>query len=71
MDGYITVKEAANRWGVSKRSVQSMCLDGRIKGATKVANVWVIPVTAEYPCDGRVKSGEYKNWRNKCDKDSR
>lgn len=65
MDGYITVKEAAIKWGVSKRSVQSMCADGRIVGATKVANIWVIPNESNYPEDGRVRTGEYVDWRNK------
>lgn len=63
MEGFITVKEAANKWGVSVRSVQSLCAGGKIVGATKVANVWVIPFDAEYPIDRRLKSGQYVNWR--------
>ena len=63
MEGYITVKEAAKKWGVSVRSVQALCADGKIAGATKVANVWVIQLDAEYPIDRRLKSGKYVNWR--------
>ena len=30
---YISVAEAANRWGVSQRSVRGYCADGKISGA--------------------------------------
>lgn len=63
MDGYITAREAAEKWGVSLRTAQSLCAEGKIEGATKMANVWVIPVNAKYPDDGRIKSGNYINWR--------
>lgn len=63
MEGYITVKETAKKWDVSVRSVQALCANGKIVGATKVANVWVIPLDAEYPIDRRLKSGQYVNWR--------
>lgn len=63
MEGYITAKEAAKKWGVSLRSVQALCAEGRIEGATKMARVWVIPAEAEYPKDSRIKNGNYVNWR--------
>ena len=63
MEGYVTAKEAAEKWGVSLRSVQALCAEGRIEGATKMARVWVIPVNSEYPRDSRIKSGNYINWR--------
>lgn len=28
-----------------------------------MARVWIIPADAEYPRDGRIKNGNYKNWR--------
>jgi hypothetical protein len=59
LDGYITAKEAAQKWNVSLRSVQAMCVEGRIVGASKMANIWIIPESAEYPGDGRIKSGKY------------
>ena len=65
MQGYITVKEAAQKWEVSVRTVQALCAEGKIDGASKMSNVWVIPENAEMPKDGRVKSGEYKNWHKK------
>ena len=63
MDGYITAKEAAEKWGVSLRAVQAICAEGKIPGASKMANVWIIPADAEYPIDGRIKTGNYVNWR--------
>ena len=63
MKGFITAKEAAEKWGVSLRSVQALCAEGKIEGATKMARVWIIPDTVEYPRDSRIKNGNYINWR--------
>lgn len=46
---YITVSEAAEKWGVSQRRVQYLCGNGRIKGAVRFGPVWRIPVTAVLP----------------------
>ncbi len=35
IDGYTTVKELSEKWGVTPRTVQIMCLEGRIEGVTK------------------------------------
>lgn len=42
-----------------------MCLNGQIGGAAKLGREWAIPANAERPSDGRVTTGEYRNWRNK------
>ncbi len=63
MDGYMTVKEASEKWGIGMIRVQIMCAEGVIDGVTKFGNAWVIPADAERPADGRVKSGKYRNWR--------
>ena len=60
MQERISAKEAANRWGLSERSVTGMCKDGKIAGAAKEAGVWTIPADAEKPVDGRVKSGAFQ-----------
>lgn len=31
----ITAKEASEKWGVTARRVQSLCKEGKIKGATR------------------------------------
>ena len=65
MEGFLSVKETAEKWGITERRVQIMCLDGLIPGAYKFSGVWVIPEAAERPVDGRVKTGKYRNWRRK------
>jgi len=46
---YITVSEAARRWGVTPRRVQMLCNEERIKGAMRFGPVWKIPATAVLP----------------------
>ena len=53
MKGYLSIREAAEKWGVSERRVQQYCLNGRIPGAERFANAWVIPDTATKPTDPR------------------
>ena len=50
---YITAQEAADKWGVTRRYVQILCVKGRIEGAKKMANLWLIPKDAEKPIDRR------------------
>lgn len=50
---YISAKEAAEKWGISKRRVQKLCEEGRIEGVIKVGLVWAIPLTARKPQDKR------------------
>lgn len=57
---YISVQEAADKWGISKRRVQLLCSSCRIEGATKIGNMWLLPSNSEKPVDGRVKC-EIKN----------
>lgn len=61
--GYVSIREKAEEWGVTPRRVQTMCAAGRIEGAGKMGNMWVIPIDAERPMDKRVTSGKYRNWR--------
>ena len=43
---YMTLKEAAEKWGVTPRRVNYYCAAGRIPGAVKMAGVWLIPKNA-------------------------
>ncbi len=45
----ITVKEAAEKWGVTPRRVQGLCKEGRIRGATRWERTWMIPAHAVLP----------------------
>lgn len=46
---YISVAEAAKRWGLSERSVRNYCAAQRVEGATLVGKTWHIPETAVKP----------------------
>ena len=61
MEGYMTIKQAAEKWDVTPRRIQFLCSKGRIKGATKFGRDWAIPVDAKKPGDKRITTGEYKN----------
>lgn len=52
---YISVAEAAKKWGISERRVQKLCEDNRIKGVAKFSYMWLIPKDADKPVDGRKK----------------
>jgi hypothetical protein len=49
INGYITVQEAAQKWGVTDRQVQIWCKDGKIPGATMLSRIWIIPENAKRP----------------------
>ena len=53
---YISVSEAAKKWGISERRVQKLCEDNRIPGIAKFSYMWLIPKDAEKPVDGRMKT---------------
>ncbi|AVP64808.1 DNA-binding protein [Clostridium botulinum] len=52
---YLTVKEAGQKWGISPRMVNYYCSAGRIQGAVKKGNLWLVPAQAEKPLDKRTK----------------
>ena len=43
---YISTAEAAEKWGVSERSVRGYCAEGRIADAFLTGKTWNIPETA-------------------------
>lgn len=57
--GNITVKEAAEKWDISVRRVQTLCNEGKVDGAVLFSGVWAIPASAEKPADHRIKTGKY------------
>lgn len=56
---YISISQAAEKWGITPRRIQVLCKQERIPGATRIGFVWAIPKDAEKPKDARVKSGKY------------
>ena len=52
---YISVLEAAKKWGISERRVQKLCEENRIPGVTKFSYMWLVPKDAKKPKDERFK----------------
>lgn len=52
--GYMSVKVAAECFGISERRVQKLCETNRIAGAQMISNVWIIPDDAQKPEDERL-----------------
>lgn len=58
---YISVKAAADKWGISERRIQKLCEENRIEGTEKFGRAWMIPKDAEKPVDGRLRRSEKVN----------
>ena len=63
IETYITVKEAAEKWNLKVRTIQEMCVSGRIQGAVKFGKSWAIPADAKRPKDRRIITGKFRDWR--------
>jgi len=50
---YISVSQAAAKWGVSDRRVHKLLEENRIDGALRFGQAWMIPKDAEKPADAR------------------
>lgn len=55
---FMTVKQAADKWGISDRRIRALCSQGKIAGAYQEGRGWKIPIDAVKPADGRYKSSE-------------
>lgn len=60
MSDMISVREAAERWNITERRVSTLCKDGKIAGAKKLGNRWMIPEDTRKPLDRRIKTGAYR-----------
>lgn len=56
---YMTIIEASEKWGISRRRIQTLCSTGRIPGTERFGTAWMIPKNAVKPADARIKSGKY------------
>ena len=54
---YISVSQAAEKWGLSERSIRNYCQQGRIVGAVLDGHSWLIPESAEKP-DRKKRQGK-------------
>lgn len=53
MKDYLSVRQVAQKWGVSERRINQFCSAGRIEGAERFGGAWAIPARAEKPEDPR------------------
>ena len=58
---YISVAEAAKRWGISERSVRNYCANGRIPDAFLTGKTWNVPETAVKPERANKHKDEHHN----------
>lgn len=69
MTGYISVEDAAIKWGISERRIQKLCQGNRIDGVVRFGRSWAIPKDASKPADGRLKHSKQRgedNEENSC-----
>jgi hypothetical protein len=59
MTGFMKISDAAKKWGIGERRINTLCIEGRIPGVVEFGTTWAIPVDAEKPKDARIKSGKY------------
>lgn len=58
---FISVRDAAAKWGISERCVHKYCEEGRISGLKRFGRSWAIPAGAKKPMDKRkLKQAETK-----------
>ena len=55
----MSVKEAAEKWGVTVRRVQGLCSEGKIKGAVRFGGIWMLPAHAVLPSTARRKQASH------------
>ena len=53
---WISPFQAAEKWGITERQVQSLCKSGKIENVVKWGRSWLIPKDAPRPVDGRTKA---------------
>lgn len=52
---YLSAQDISTIWGITKRRVQSLCVNNRIPGVIRIGNMWAIPADAIKPRDARVR----------------
>lgn len=51
---YMTIKDAAEKWGITQRRIQVLCAGGRITGAVRFGKAWAIPTDTEKPSELKI-----------------
>lgn len=56
---YVSIRQTAEKWGLSTKRVQTLCSTDRIYSAVKIGLYWTIPIDAKKSKDERIKIGKY------------
>ncbi len=59
---YVSVKQLASNLNISTTRVRKLISEGRIKGAFKVGNIWVIPTVEGKPEATKGSRGPESTW---------
>ena len=46
---YLSIKQTAEKWGISGRRIQRLCSENRVPGAMKIGSYWAVPADAVKP----------------------
>jgi len=65
MKGYMTTKEAAEKWHISQRQVQIHCKKGRIPGLITAGVNYMIPENTPRPIFGLICNSSEENTESK------
>lgn len=65
MNGYMTVQETAEKWGITPRQVQILCKENRVDGAMRMSRIWIIPENAIKPTGEKKMQSRGKNYDSK------
>lgn len=60
MLNYMSVQEAAKKWGITERRIQLLCGEKRVNGAVRFGHAWAIPKDAPKPVDARLKENRQR-----------
>lgn len=52
---FMSVQDAAKKWGITERRIQVLCGENRIDGVVRFGHAWAIPKNAPKPADARLK----------------
>jgi hypothetical protein len=63
---YISTKETAEKWGITQRRVEVLCVNGQVQGVERISNMWLIPKGAAKPIDGRTKAAKQQKKSMDC-----
>lgn len=52
---YLTAKEDGEKWDINSSMINYYCSTGRIMGAVKKGNLWLVPTVAKKPADKDIR----------------